>query len=370
MLTDKVYKTDDVSTTPNGDSNGKQRQFVKIYSDILSEYGAKLKPLGIAVYTYLCMRADSKTRKCWPSFEKIAKDLGVSRNTAKKGVSLVEKAGLIRVDPYRKDNGSCGSNVYTILEVPKGVGQNLKEGVGEGLKDPPSNVDPELEPIELEPVFNQCVRDTESVIETEPHPRTEGNNFSSTGSAFGSAGDREQRHEENGSGEFVSSRSSESQKAPPRPPSPWAESALEVFEDRLEELDLTAPQPWEREQFLRKFEELRTEQEIDNETAFAVIRRMLDQWKRIHLSPDHAYQDVTEKYPQRYPPMDRGELFEWVDGYREKLEREEDGGELDDYADIPFGEDDVERIKQIRGVHDFGYRPDTEDYDDFENVPF
>ena len=82
--------------------------FTKLYQNDELPHRAKL------VYIYLYDRKD-KENKSWPGINTIAKDLSVSRSTVKRAIADLEKAGLIRKEPHRRDNGSATSNRYYLI---------------------------------------------------------------------------------------------------------------------------------------------------------------------------------------------------------------------------------------------------------------
>lgn len=63
---------------------------------------------------YLRDRADAEG-KCWPGVKRIASDLNLSRRTAQRALSDLEKAGYIKRDKRFRENGSRTSNLYTVL---------------------------------------------------------------------------------------------------------------------------------------------------------------------------------------------------------------------------------------------------------------
>lgn len=87
---------------------------------ILLQYGSKLKPSGIAVYSALASFADSKTQTCFPTQKAIALILGISRKTVGRKIKLLESLLLIKAK--RRSHG-C---VYLLLalspDAPKVTG--------------------------------------------------------------------------------------------------------------------------------------------------------------------------------------------------------------------------------------------------------
>ena len=82
--------------------------FKKLYENGDLPHRAKL------VYLYLHDRMD-KELNAWPGIKTIAQDLSLSRSTVKRAIKDLEKAGLIRKEPYYRENGSATSNRYYLL---------------------------------------------------------------------------------------------------------------------------------------------------------------------------------------------------------------------------------------------------------------
>ena len=49
----------------------------------------------LAVYCYLKYLENRKTHQCWPSYRNIGKSVGMSENTVRKYVAMLEERGLI-----------------------------------------------------------------------------------------------------------------------------------------------------------------------------------------------------------------------------------------------------------------------------------
>ena len=77
---------------------------------ILSLYGQRLKPSGIAVYNALASFANSETQACFPTQKAIAKLIGSSARTVIRKIRQLRELGLVRVE---KKRGSC---LYYLLE--------------------------------------------------------------------------------------------------------------------------------------------------------------------------------------------------------------------------------------------------------------
>ena len=82
--------------------------FKKLYENGDLPHRAKL------VYLYLHDRMD-KERKAWPGIKTITQDLSICRSTVKRAIKDLEKARLIRKEPYYRENGSATSNRYYLL---------------------------------------------------------------------------------------------------------------------------------------------------------------------------------------------------------------------------------------------------------------
>lgn len=67
-----------------------------------------------AVYIYLRDRS-AASGSCWPGVKTITRDLGLSRSTVRRALKELECAGWILRQPRYRENGSCTSNLYTIL---------------------------------------------------------------------------------------------------------------------------------------------------------------------------------------------------------------------------------------------------------------
>jgi predicted transcriptional regulator len=95
-----------------------EKNYFKLPNEI---YSLGLSAGEIAVYGYLLSIEDRKTYQCYPSYKKIGKAVGMSENTVKKYVSMLEDRELILTEPTsvitkdgRKQNGSL---LYTILPI-------------------------------------------------------------------------------------------------------------------------------------------------------------------------------------------------------------------------------------------------------------
>ena len=85
----------------------------------------KLPPSAFVVYAYLLLIEDRKTHTCHPSYNTIAADTGLSKNTVLKNINVLLETGLITVEPssYYDKSGMKwkGNNLYTILPIRSAV---------------------------------------------------------------------------------------------------------------------------------------------------------------------------------------------------------------------------------------------------------
>lgn len=76
-------------------------------------YQMDLPHRAIAVYTYLCDRAN-KNGECWPSVKTIAGDIKLSPATVRRAIKDLKKFGLIETKQRYRCNGSKSSLLYII----------------------------------------------------------------------------------------------------------------------------------------------------------------------------------------------------------------------------------------------------------------
>ena len=84
-----------------------------------------LSPSAFMIYAYLLLIEDRKTHTCHPSYNTIATETGLSKNTALKSIGTLLETGLITVAPssYYDKSGMKwkGNNLYTILPINSAV---------------------------------------------------------------------------------------------------------------------------------------------------------------------------------------------------------------------------------------------------------
>jgi hypothetical protein len=85
---------------------------------IVTRYGRLLGPNGIAVYMALTVHADGELQTCFPSYQTIAKQIGVSRPTVLKAIKLLIVLHLVMKQAMQSPEGDPGPNLYTLLDLP------------------------------------------------------------------------------------------------------------------------------------------------------------------------------------------------------------------------------------------------------------
>ncbi len=101
---------------------GKNEKFFSLPNEI---FLLKFPPSAFMVYAYLLLIEDRRTHTCHPSYNSIATETGMSKNTALKSIGILLEVGLISVEPssYFDWRGMKwkGNNLYTILPIHSAV---------------------------------------------------------------------------------------------------------------------------------------------------------------------------------------------------------------------------------------------------------
>lgn len=123
--------------------------------DSNSVFDSDLSANAKLVRLYLARRADEE-RKAWPSYNRIAKDCGVSRDTAKRAIAELLEKGWIQKIVREKDSGEHISNVYILCDPPAaGSAQNDEDGGGCCEHPPCSESTGGVGAVSTHPVINQ-----------------------------------------------------------------------------------------------------------------------------------------------------------------------------------------------------------------------
>ncbi len=108
--------------------------FYIVDDEIVDEYGARLGPLGLAVYNVLVRHANKHGTSSFPSYQTIADKLGITRNSAIKGVKILLDEKVIGKRARTSESGAPASNSYRILPIKK---RSKDEPEGSAKNTPP-----------------------------------------------------------------------------------------------------------------------------------------------------------------------------------------------------------------------------------------
>ena len=105
-----------------------KRDPIKNYFPVPNEvFLLGLSPGELAVYSYLLFCEDRSIYQCWPSFKTIGKATGMSTNTVRKYVRMLEERRLITTEPtsiITKDSQKRNGNLlFTIRPIQEAVEQ-------------------------------------------------------------------------------------------------------------------------------------------------------------------------------------------------------------------------------------------------------
>lgn len=88
-------------------------------------FSLELNSAEISIYAYLLYCEDRKTHQCWPSYKKIAEEVGLSPKTVRKYVIELTDKGLISTENTsvitKKGIKRNGSLRYTIRPIKEAV---------------------------------------------------------------------------------------------------------------------------------------------------------------------------------------------------------------------------------------------------------
>ena len=111
---------ENVADMPNdfGLIDRRRNPYFRVDNAVLITHGAALKAHGIAVYCALSMHANTNDQ-CWPSFQTIARLLGMSRSQVIREIKKLEELGLIRKTSLETSAVRGGRrNIYELLDLP------------------------------------------------------------------------------------------------------------------------------------------------------------------------------------------------------------------------------------------------------------
>jgi hypothetical protein len=115
------------------DDNSGTGGFYIVDNVIIKEYGAKVGPYGIAVYSVLAMYANGQGGGIYPAYQTIADQLGISRTKVITTINLLCDLGLVEKQERMRKGGGSSSNSYRIARGTRHVPRN--ERVVDGVHD-------------------------------------------------------------------------------------------------------------------------------------------------------------------------------------------------------------------------------------------
>lgn len=88
-------------------------------------FSLELNSAEISIYAYLLYCEDRKTHQCWPSYKKIAEEVGLSPKTVRKYIIKLVEKGLISTEnttvTTKRGIKRNGSLRYTIRPIQEAV---------------------------------------------------------------------------------------------------------------------------------------------------------------------------------------------------------------------------------------------------------
>ena len=122
-LVNRALITDGWSLAPTFQRTD-DRKFFTLPNEI---FLLNLPPSAFMVYAYLLLIEDRRMHTCHPSYNSIAAETSMTKNTAMKSIGILLDAGFITMEHsrYFDRNGMKwkGNNLYTILPTQVAVGQ-------------------------------------------------------------------------------------------------------------------------------------------------------------------------------------------------------------------------------------------------------
>ena len=101
------------------------RDSVKDYFPLPKEiFSLGLSAAEIAIYAYLLFCEDRQTFQCWPSYRKISEAVGLSPNTIRKHIRLLEERGLLVTEPTKDGYKRNGNLLFTIRPIQAALQQD------------------------------------------------------------------------------------------------------------------------------------------------------------------------------------------------------------------------------------------------------
>ncbi len=95
---------------------GNKRNFFIVDNGVFDKR-LNLEPLDKLIYICLLRYADNNTREAFPGQQKIAEDVGISRQRVNTGIAILAEKGLIAVKQRFDKTGSQKSNLYVVYDA-------------------------------------------------------------------------------------------------------------------------------------------------------------------------------------------------------------------------------------------------------------
>lgn len=117
--------------------DGRKHSFYIIYNTLIDDFAPQIGVYGIAIYNVLARYAGDR-HEAWPSYQTIAKHLGISRRKVMITIDLLIKTGLIVKEARQLPSGDATSNRYTLLGINSdGSAHNALGGAPPSEQDAP-----------------------------------------------------------------------------------------------------------------------------------------------------------------------------------------------------------------------------------------
>jgi len=87
-------------------------------NDLIDHYGPIIGAYGVAVYCALARYADRDGR-AFPSYERLAKQLSISRRTVIRTIAVLIEQKLVESEARTKPNGDPDSNCYVLIPIAR-----------------------------------------------------------------------------------------------------------------------------------------------------------------------------------------------------------------------------------------------------------
>ncbi len=113
---------------------GSKRNFFMVDNGVFDER-LGLEPLDKLVYICLLRYADNTSREAYPGQERIAKDIGISRQRVNIAINTLTEKGLIEKKARFDKRGSQTSNQYIVYDANEVINRVSSEMTGGVIHD-------------------------------------------------------------------------------------------------------------------------------------------------------------------------------------------------------------------------------------------